>query len=116
LRQAFLEARPLDELHGDECYAVDFVGFEDLADVRMIDGGRSARFIDEARACSGVGLQFFREEFERDAAAQARIFGEIDLAHAPVPQTAQNLVVRDSLRRHGRSLTPVRRPRVTWAR
>ena len=66
----------------------DIFGIRDTIDgrdVRMIERREGARLALEARAPSRVGSEVRRQDLERDVAAEPRVVGAIDGAHASSP-------------------------------
>src|SRR5262249_33100260 len=72
----------------------------DRANVRMIECGSCARFTLEALQCIGIVCKFLRQEFQRDAAAEASVFGAIHDAHSAAAKQLQNSIMRNSLPDH----------------
>ena len=56
-----------------------------------------------------IGDQLFGKELERDGAAEARILGFVDNAHAAAAKFAQDAVVRKRLADHGVMSGPAQR-------
>ena len=51
-------------------------------------------------ACSGIVLQRFRQELQRDMAAQLEVFGLVDHTHAAATKLLHDAIVRDGLADH----------------
>jgi len=83
-----------DKLHDDEIDAVDFFDRVNGDDVWMIQDGSGLRFGKQttfgALVASGLGC----EQFERDVAAEFRVFRTIDLAHPAFTYLVDNAVVQ----------------------
>ena len=82
------------------CVLADFV---DRADVRMVERGRGASFAAEPLHRGVVLREVFGEELERNAAAEAGVFGLVDHTHASAPELAQDAIVRNQLVDHSSS-------------
>ena len=78
-----LERLPFEQFHGDEGPAGVLANVVDRADVRMIQRRGRPGLAQKAVQRHAVLGEFFREEFEGDGAAQARVFGLEDNPHAP---------------------------------
>jgi hypothetical protein len=83
------------ERHHDEGLAVALLDRVDRADVRMVEGRRRARLLQEAPARAGIGREVGREELQRDRPLEARVLGGVDLAHAAPASFPENPVVRE---------------------
>jgi len=105
-RDASGERLALDVLH-DQARAIA-VGFErvDRGDMRMGERGEGPSLAAEALARVWVGGGLSRQEFERDAAAQALVLGKENFAHAPLAERSQYAVVEEAFLRHGSNLAP----------
>src|SRR5690242_4049176 len=68
------------QLHGEKEVAVLFVDLVDLADVRMIDAGRGARFSPEAPTGRFIAAQR-RHRLEGDRAPEPLVTRLVDDAH-----------------------------------
>ena len=94
LRQRFAFA----VLHDDVRCTVRFADFVDRRDVRMANGGRTARFAHETRAAI-AGRQIFRaKNFERDSALQTRIAREVNRSHPTFAEYSDDLESVERLR------------------
>ncbi len=71
-----------DALHDDHALAVDLLDRVDGDDVRVVEGGDGARFPLEAGQAAGVARGLGGQDLQRDLAAEPRVPGETDLAHA----------------------------------
>src|SRR6185436_8665007 len=100
------------ELHGDEADAVGFVDLVDDGDVRMLERGRGARFLDEALPARGVGDELGRKDLQRDVPAQAHVSRAVDDPHPAAADFLDDLIVRDgpSDQRHAAILARYVRP------
>ncbi len=81
-RDAVLERAALHELHGEEVRALVLADVVDRDDVRMVQGRGGARFGLETAYELGVRGEACAEDFDGDAAVEARLYGEVDLAHS----------------------------------
>ena len=78
------EGFAFDIFHDDERLALEFAGFENLADVRMIDGCRRTSL---ARNPALSDCMFARgEEFQRYPAAEDSVFREKTSPIPPRPE------------------------------
>jgi hypothetical protein len=98
----------LDELHRDEVQAVRAAHVVDGDEVRVVERGDRAGLSLEARDALRVGDELGRENLQRDPSAEARVEGEIDLAHAPRAEQFFYPVSPDLAPRERRALAPVR--------
>ncbi len=98
---AMFERLALEELHRDEVPAIGFVNFVDRADIRVIQGRGGAGLPLEPFERLPVLRQVFRQEFQRHQAAQLRVLGLVDDAHAAATELFENAVVGDCLADHG---------------
>jgi hypothetical protein len=94
-RELFAQRLALDVLVDDEAKAAGLADLVDGDDVRVVEGGGGARLQLEARHAVGVGGERAGEELERDAAAEALVHGEVDLAHPAAPDLALDAVVAE---------------------
>ena len=54
----------------------------DRGDVRVVEGGEEVRLALEAAEALGVLRDLGRQHLDRDVAAEVRVGGAVDLAHA----------------------------------
>jgi hypothetical protein len=83
--------------------------FPDLVngdDVGVVQRGRGARFLHEPPGALLIANEMRRQHLQRDTAAEHRVMGLIDLAHAARPEWADDLVVRDNRTRFDGALHP----------
>ena len=59
----------------------------------MIQRRSGARLVFHAPERHGVAGQFFRQEFQRDTAAQLQVFRLVHHSHAAAPENSQHAVV-----------------------
>ena len=71
----------VDELHREIRRGTGLADFEDRDDVRMIQRGRGARLERETREAFLVREEVFRQDLQRDLAAEPRVRRAVDLAH-----------------------------------
>lgn len=69
-------------------------------DVRMVQGGRDTRLLEEPRAKDIVGREFGGEHLQRHDAAEARALGLIDDAHPAAAEYGSQLIARQFLPDH----------------
>jgi len=69
-------------LHRDVRLAVDFADFINSADVRVIQGGDGARFLQHIFMAGGAAGGKDSQEFQRDVALEFFVTGAIHHAHA----------------------------------
>jgi hypothetical protein len=84
-----------DQFHGDVGLALDLADLEDLADVGVVDAGLGAGLAEQAGREIGM---IAADELEGDGAAELRVVGAVDGAHAAVAEHCEELVaapVRD---------------------
>src|SRR5688572_21196021 len=97
---AVLEGLALEQFHCDEGFPFEFIDVVNRADVRMVERRRRSSLALEALERHRVAGKLSREELERDAAAQAQVFGAVDHTHAAAAQLLQHFIVRDGLTDH----------------
>ena len=90
----------LDVLHHQEVGAFVLADVVDRGDVRRAKRRGGAGLGQEARAALGIGLRLGGEELERDLAAEARVLGEIHVAHAPGAEPVTYPIVLDGVADH----------------
>src|SRR3984957_16914547 len=66
----------------------------------MVQCGRGARLKHETIESSSIARELRRQKFQRDLAAQCKVFGFIDHAHPAAADAARDAVVRDGLVDH----------------
>ena len=91
-----------DGLHRDVRPAVGFADFEDRADVGMVQCRRRGRFALEEGASIGIVGDIGPEDLHGDGAAEHRILGEVDLAHAASTEKADNSESTEAWKSDGR--------------
>ncbi len=90
----------IEEFHGDEVAAFEFVNFVDGADVGVIQGGGGLCFALETLESLRVAGEIFGEKFQRDETAELGVFGFVDDAHSAAAEFFQDAVVGDGLADH----------------
>ena len=119
--------------HRDEQIAVDLAGLVDGHDVRVVEPGRELRLADEPAPERRVGRELRGQHLDRDAACEARVFGQVDDAHPAPAQLGLDAIPAEGCTlakahaharvlsdcRTGRDLVPVSsvpdgRPRRSW--
>jgi hypothetical protein len=88
------EGLALEQLHGDEEPSRVLADLEDLARMGMADAGGGAGFAPKALAGLLIGVG---DGLEGEAPAQARVFGRVDDAHAPLSELVQDPISADPL-------------------
>ena len=86
----------LDVLHRDEIKTIRVTDVEDGDDVWMVQRGGRLCFLTEAALRDLAGLDVLTKHLQRNAAPEASILGEIDLAHAALAEHRENGVWADS--------------------
>ena len=81
----------MHQLHRVGVGAAVLVDVEHMHDVGVRELRGGARFGDELRDERGVRRALLVEDLERHLPLQARLLGEVDLAHAAAAQFAQDL-------------------------
>src|SRR5436190_5974101 len=81
-RDLFAQRHALDQLGGDVILSVDFADLVDGQDIRMIEGRRRLGFLHKTLQLVRNMANFLVEEFDGYPAAQPRVLGEEDIAHA----------------------------------
>ena len=97
LDDVLLERGALQEFHRNEGVAIFVANVIDGADIRMIEGGGGLCFALQASERARVVADIFGQEFQRDIAVEAIVFGFVDNAHTAAAETFENAVVRESL-------------------
>ena len=80
-------------LHRDKRAAIGFIDVENRRDVGMLDGSGGPGFLDESLLAVFVLSKVLGEEFEGDLALQLGVLGEVDRAHATLPDLLEDFVV-----------------------
>jgi len=99
-RNQMFERDAVQELHDDERVAIVLADLVDGADIGMIERGRGARFAAKAFEGLLVSRQLVWQEFKGNEAAQFRILGFIDNAHAAATKLLDDPVMRNDLPNH----------------
>jgi GMP synthase PP-ATPase subunit len=89
------ERAAVDEFVGDEVHARRVANVMDRDDVRMVQRRRRPGFTDEPGLAVLVVGDVGRQDFQRDAAAEADVLSEIHLAHTALAEGTENLVVSE---------------------
>ena len=92
-----LEGCALHELHHDEGAAIMFLNVVDGADIGVIQRRGGPRFTLETLQHLSVFGNIVRQEFQRDEASQAHVFGLVDHAHTAAAEFLDNPIMRDGL-------------------
>jgi hypothetical protein len=96
---------PLEVLEDEEVDAALGADVVEHADVGVLEGGDGAGLPLEACPADRVRGEVRGEDLEGDGAAEAGVAGLLNLAHAPGPEKAEDLVRPEAsarLERHGR--------------
>ncbi len=91
--ERFLEAPSLDERHRDERRALGLSDLMDGADIRVVESRRGAGLLDETGFRFRVALELGGKELQGDDAAEARILGLVDHAHAALADLVEDFVM-----------------------
>jgi hypothetical protein len=81
--------------------AVDFLQSVDRSDVGMIQRRQHARFTLESRHALAVTTERFRKKLDRNIAAELRVGGLVNVAHAARSEVTRDLVVCEFGSDHG---------------
>ena len=100
--QQVAQRLPTHVLHDDVGASVSLADVVDGGDVRMIDGGREAGFLNEALASIVVLGQGRRNELERGLSMQLLVFNEEDFAHPALAEALDDAVVANRRLGHER--------------
>ena len=92
-----LERTPLQQFHGDENLAINFVDLVDRTDARMIQGGGSAGLAAESFNCWWVFGEFFGEKFQCHVAAELKVFRLVDHTHTTTTDFMNDMVMGNRL-------------------
>src|SRR5579859_2099557 len=98
--QHVLERLPFQQFHGDEWLPVVLVNVVNSADVGVIEGTRGLRFPLESLQSVMVLRELFRQELERDKAAELGVLGLIHHAHPAAPELLHDAVMRNRFSNH----------------
>jgi len=90
-----VERLPVQEFHHDVGQAVLVAEVVNRNNVRMAEIARVARFLVEALEHVRFAGESLGERLDGHIAADARIAGAIDNAHAPLSEDANNVVLAD---------------------
>ena len=93
----------LEQLHRDEVLALVLVDLVDRADAGVVERRGGARLALEALERGRVLRHLRGQELQRDVAAELRVLGLVDDAHAAAAELRSDPVVRDGLADHGDS-------------
>ena len=97
---AVLQGVAFEELHCDIGSAVLVANVVEDADVRVIQSGSSPSLLLKTAGSSRVVSDVVVQEFERDKAAEADVFGLVNHTHAAAAQFLQDAVVGNGLAEH----------------
>ena len=81
-RKTSAQRLAIDEFRRDVVTTSLVTHFVDRENVWMIEGGCRVCFLIESVEAIAILSEFFREQFQRDLAAESRVFSQIDFAHA----------------------------------
>jgi hypothetical protein len=87
----------------DEGQLVGFADLVDGGDVRVVHGGRAARFAQELAAALGVGGQLGAQHLQSDVPIEPGVEGLPDDPHPPFADLLDAAIVRDHQARFHRS-------------
>ena len=97
-----LQRLAIEKFHGDERLAIYFVHVVNRADIGMIQSGGRACFPSKSFERLAIRGKIFRQEFQRNEAAELRIFGLEHDAHTAATDFFNHAVVRDGFSDHER--------------
>ncbi len=83
---------PVHVAHGDEEATLRLARLVDRHDVGMVEGRREARLAQQALAEALIPGEIRAEDLERNRPVEARVAGEVDLAHAAAADQLLDLV------------------------
>ena len=95
-----LQGHAIQKFHGDEDVTVLVVDFVDRANVRMIEGGGSARLAPETLQPLRILGRTVGQKLERHEASELSILSFVDDTHAPAAELLDDAVVRDGFANH----------------
>ena len=87
-----MEVTPVDVLHHDVVRVALVVDVVDADDVRVVEPGGGAGFELEPRQVRAVFDPLTRQHLDRHASFHHQVLGEVDVAHAPFADLAEELV------------------------
>src|SRR5262245_14826681 len=70
-------------------------GFVDCADIAVVQRRRGSSFLHQARVGCPVRSGFRAKDLDRDQPVERRVFGQINLAHAPGAELSQDAISTD---------------------
>ena len=100
LDQAHRQRLPFQQFHDDEMLALVLLDGVDRADVRVIERRRRAGLALKPLERLRVAPEFRRQELQRHAAAQTRVFRFVDHAHTAAAERPDDIIVRHALANH----------------
>src|SRR5215467_9002733 len=103
-RNHMLQCLAVQEFHGDERLRLMLSNFVNGANVRMVQCRSCSCFAPEAFESLRVVGKMFREELQRDKAAEICVLGLINHTHSATAELFENAVVRDRLTNQGLGL------------
>jgi hypothetical protein len=95
-------------LHDDEIAAFRGLDLVDRDDVRMVEGGGGAGFLDEAAPAGLVGEPIGGEHLDRNLAAEPGVARAVDLAHPTRAEAREDLVHAETMARAQAQWSPRR--------
>ena len=104
LRDAPLQRLSLEQLHGDKRTPFKFLDIVNRADVGMIQRGSRACFTPESLDGLRILGNIFGKEFQRNIAAEPRVLGFVDDAHAAAAKFFEHGVMGDGAPDNRRSI------------
>ncbi len=84
--QPLLQALALEELHGEVGDVLVLADLVDGDDVVVLEGGAGPGLAEEALAGHRVAGELRQDHLQGHGAAEVRVLGPVDDAHAPAPQ------------------------------
>jgi hypothetical protein len=101
-----LQRLATEEFHDQEWLAILLPDFVDGANVGMIESRGCPGFAPEALEGLAVAGQRIGQEFQRDVAAEAQVFGFVHDTHAATAELFKDAVMCDGLPNHGEGIYP----------
>ena len=96
-----LESAALQQFHSDKSLVFAFINFINRADIGMVESGRRTSLATEAFQALRIVRYIFRQEFQSNETAQARVFRLIHHAHSTATKLFNNSIMSDRLADHG---------------
>src|SRR5688572_22216629 len=98
---ALFQRHPFEQLHDDNWLAIVLFHFEDSADVRVIQRRDRSRLLLEPQQFLALAAARVLQHLQGNVAAETKVLGLVDNAHAASVDRSENAVMRDGLARQG---------------